>query len=307
MSAIMSFGMFAFSIPTLLYDQLQIKTDYRYGRTGRVGARDATQFIGPGDQTISLSGSVYDEISDGVASLDKLHAMATLGEAQPLLCSNGRVYGNFVITGVDEQHRVFATDGTPIAIDFGIDFLRVDDDDVANASTATNGAADPASAATAIASTAAAETEGVSASGLTKNIGKLKDLTTAATAKIGQVNQMMDRLAPQISSMTRLLSDLGIVDARALSGIRETITVLGRGAAMKGAQAGALLDMGLSASGVASGMAADPQGTVNDVISRIKAQPTAKQASTINALFGTSNAPVIGELVRNADQITGGA
>lgn len=295
MTAIMGFGMFVFSIPTLLYDQLQRQTDYRFARTGRVGARDATQFIGPGDQTISLSGSTYAELGDGEVSLDELHGMAAEGDAQPLVCSNGRVYGNFVITGIDERYKLFAPDGTPLAIDFGIDLLRVDDH-------ADNSAATDAEAAT-LSGAVESAGEVASASGLSSTVGKLSDLAGSVSAKISQVNTMMDRLSPQIGAMTRTLDMLGIVDASALSGIRDTITVLGRGAAASTAQAQALLTLGLGASGVAAGMATDPSATVNDVLGRISALTHSQQGPVIASLFGQRNASAIGALVQNYDRL----
>ncbi|WP_454796902.1 phage tail protein [Novosphingobium lindaniclasticum] len=119
--------MFLFELGSLPFDELQRKMDWRHARAPRVGARDATQFIGPGDETISLSGAVYTELSDGSVSLDDLRAMAGQGEAWPLVSGSGRVYGNFVITAIDERHAYLMADGSPRRIDFGIDLLGVDD------------------------------------------------------------------------------------------------------------------------------------------------------------------------------------
>ena len=129
MATLMSLGMFVFSIPTLAYSELQRRTDYRHARTARVGARDATQFVGVGDQTIKLDGTAVAELQDGQASIDELHDLAGKGEAWPLVCASGYSYGTFVITGIDERSKAFFPDGTPRAIDFGIDLLRVDDPD----------------------------------------------------------------------------------------------------------------------------------------------------------------------------------
>ncbi|BCA60229.1 phage tail protein [Sphingomonas sp. HMP6] len=124
---ILSLGMFAFSIPTLAHDELQRRSDWRHARTGRVGARDATQYVGPGDDKVSINGSAFAELSDGRASLDRLREMADSGDAWPLLDGAGRVYGAFVIESIDERQKVFLPDGTPRQIDFGIDLLRVED------------------------------------------------------------------------------------------------------------------------------------------------------------------------------------
>ena len=131
---LMALGMFLFQIPTLAFDELQRKTDWRFAMSGRVGTRDAAQFLGVGDETVSLSGSVYAEISDGAVSLDTLRDMANTGEALPLVSGAGAVFGNFIIRSIDERHAVMMADGRPLRIDFGIDLWRVDDPTTAQAS-----------------------------------------------------------------------------------------------------------------------------------------------------------------------------
>lgn len=123
----MSLGMFAFALSTLAYEELQRRTDYRHARSPRIGARDAAQFVGPGDETISLNGTAHAELSDGVVSLDQLRDMARSGNAWPLVDGAGRVYGAFVIEGIDERQKHFLADGTPLRIDFAIDLLLVED------------------------------------------------------------------------------------------------------------------------------------------------------------------------------------
>lgn len=124
---LMALGMFLFEIGTLAFDELQRKADWQHARSHRVGARDATQFTGVGDERISLSGSVYAEITDGQVSIDDLRSMADQGEALPLVDGRGTVYGTFVVTAIDERRAFLMADGCPRRIDFGIDLLRVDD------------------------------------------------------------------------------------------------------------------------------------------------------------------------------------
>lgn len=124
---LMALGMFLFEMGKLPFEQLQRKTDWRHARSARVGARAATQFVGPGDEMVSLSGAVYLELSDGRVSIDELRDLAETGDAMPLVDGSGIVYGNFVITSVDERHAHLMSDGTPRRIDFGLDLLRVDD------------------------------------------------------------------------------------------------------------------------------------------------------------------------------------
>lgn len=124
MSKMMSLGMFVFSLPTLAYQELQRKRGWRFAANQRVGAKDAIQFVGADLETISLSGAAPAELMQGRASLDTLVGMAKDGEAWPLVDGSGVVFGNFVITGIDERQTHFLPDGTPRMIDFGIDLLE---------------------------------------------------------------------------------------------------------------------------------------------------------------------------------------
>ena len=123
---LMALGMYVFEIPTLAYDQLKRKASWNHPSTSRVGNRDAFQFVGPGDETVSLSGTVYAEIADGRVEIDTLRGMAAQGEAWPLVDGLGNVFGDFVITDIDEQHSYIIDGGYPLKIGFSIDLKRVD-------------------------------------------------------------------------------------------------------------------------------------------------------------------------------------
>lgn len=124
----MALGMFVFSLPTLAYQEQQRKSGWRHARNGRVGAIDATQFLGRENDKISLSGAAYAELMAGRASLDQLRGMAAEGKAWPLVDGTGRVHGAFVITDIDEGLKEFFPDGTPRKIDFSIELLEVAQD-----------------------------------------------------------------------------------------------------------------------------------------------------------------------------------
>ncbi len=124
---LMALGLFVFSIPTLAFDDLSRKASYRHASNPRIGARDATQFIGVGDETVSIAGSAFAELGEGEASIAQLRAMAETGAAWSLVDGTGAVWGSFVIQTVDEKRRAFWPDGTPRQIDFAIELLRVDD------------------------------------------------------------------------------------------------------------------------------------------------------------------------------------
>ncbi|MGO1068392.1 phage tail protein [Lysobacter sp. CA199] len=124
----MALDTFVFSLPTLAYDQLQRSTSWRHPASERVGARAARQYVGPGDDTIRLSGLIAPELTGTPASLDVLRAMADDGRPYALVEGTGIVHGAFVIGDINETRSLFFADGAARRIEFDMTLVRVDDD-----------------------------------------------------------------------------------------------------------------------------------------------------------------------------------
>lgn len=124
----MALGTFVFSLPSLAYQQLQRSTAWRHSSSDRVGARAAHQYVGPGDDTIQLSGLVAPELTGDPASLDLLRGMADEGRPLALVDGTGVVHGAFAITSMSETRTLFFADGAARRIEFELSLLRVDDD-----------------------------------------------------------------------------------------------------------------------------------------------------------------------------------
>lgn len=125
---LMSLDQFVFGLSTLAYQELQRQTQWKHRNTSRVNARDALQFVGPGDDTITLNGTLVPELTGDLQSLTQLRAMADAGEAYALVDGTGAVYGAFVIESMNETKTLFYQDGTPRHVAFTISLKRTDDD-----------------------------------------------------------------------------------------------------------------------------------------------------------------------------------
>lgn len=123
----MVLGTFVFSLSTLAYQQLQRSSSWRHASSDRVGARAARQFVGPGDDSIELSGLLAPELTGSTISLEILRFMADEGRPLPLVDGTGTVYGAFVIEGLQETKTLFFSDGAARRIEFQITLQRVDD------------------------------------------------------------------------------------------------------------------------------------------------------------------------------------
>lgn len=122
----MSLGQFVFSLPTAAYQDLQRQSDWKHPNTSRVGERDAYQYIGPGDDCITLSGWMAPAFAGDPASLDDVREMADAGDAYVLVEGSGRIYGQFVVTHLTEGKSLFFADGLPQRIEFSLSLKRVD-------------------------------------------------------------------------------------------------------------------------------------------------------------------------------------
>lgn len=130
MSMMMALGLFVFGLHTVPYQQLQRSRQWRHPSSSRVGRRPARQYTGPGDDTVTLTGTLYPEITGGKVSLALLAALADTGKAWPLIQGDGTFYGHYVVEDMSDTSSVFFADGAARKIEFTLKLTRVDDDKI---------------------------------------------------------------------------------------------------------------------------------------------------------------------------------
>jgi uncharacterized protein len=123
----MTLGFFVFSRLTVPYQTSQHDMVWRHPTNSRVGARPSAQFLGVGDETLTLSGVLLPEITGGELSLEALRKMADTGKAYPLIEGRGTVTGFFVIEKISKGRSEFFSDGAARKIEFTIELKRVDE------------------------------------------------------------------------------------------------------------------------------------------------------------------------------------
>ncbi len=122
---------FVFGMDTLPFQELQRQTQWKHRGNSRVGARDARQFLGPGDDQVTINGVLVPQITGRADSLQELRAMADQGDAYVLVDATGLVHGAFVIEAVNHSEAGHTRDGEARRIEFTIGLVRVDDRDMA--------------------------------------------------------------------------------------------------------------------------------------------------------------------------------
>lgn len=124
---LMALGMFVFSLPTLAYQEMQRQSNWRHPSNSRVGSRSAHQYVGPGDDTVTLSGVLVPELLGRASTLEELRAMADTGKAWVLVSGAGEIFGAFVIENINTTGTMAFSDGRPRRIEFQLQLKRIDD------------------------------------------------------------------------------------------------------------------------------------------------------------------------------------
>lgn len=127
----MALGTFVFSLTDLAFQQLQRSSSWRHPSSERVGARAARQYVGPGDESITLQCLIAPQITGSILSIDTLREMANEGRPLAMVDGTGYVYGAFVIEQLEEDQTLHFWDGAPRRIDFQITLKRVGDEALA--------------------------------------------------------------------------------------------------------------------------------------------------------------------------------
>ena len=124
----MIYGMFVFQLSTLPHQQIQQSRNWRHVKNERINRSASWQYIGAGDDTITLSGLLYPEITGGEGSLTALTSQAYVGRPWPLIDGVGQIYGMYVITGLNTTRSELDRYGRARKIEFTVTFERVDED-----------------------------------------------------------------------------------------------------------------------------------------------------------------------------------
>tara|TARA_R110001583_G_scaffold193866_5_gene363510 strand:+ start:66795 stop:67214 length:420 start_codon:yes stop_codon:yes gene_type:complete len=126
---LLSLGMFVFQLQTIPYETLKRDSEYRWSGTARIGKAPARQFLGPGDEDLTIDGRLIPELTGGMEQLTKLREMAAKGKAWILTAGTGDVLGKYVITKVSDDQSHFLGNGVARRISFSIGLKRYENDD----------------------------------------------------------------------------------------------------------------------------------------------------------------------------------
>jgi len=123
-SYLMKLGGYTFAIDTAAYQSLERSSAYRWQAQARLARLPAQQYIGPGEENITLEGTLYPHFKGGLKQLDAMREEA--GKGQPLMLTDGRgqVWQQWVIKQIEETRSVLFEDGAPRKVTFRLQLTR---------------------------------------------------------------------------------------------------------------------------------------------------------------------------------------
>ena len=105
--------------------------NWRWEAQARLTRPNAMQFVGAGDDTITLNGVIHpheDKCGGKATSMEDLSQIANGGEPQLILTGWGKVLGKYVITDVQEDYENMLDDLRPRKVGFSITLKRYGND-----------------------------------------------------------------------------------------------------------------------------------------------------------------------------------
>lgn len=122
---------FIFSVDTALFDEVALQSPQRWSSHDRLGQRPALQNLGPGTETATLPGVIFECFFGDSGSLETLYQIKEAGEPQELWTirnARGELYlpGRWVITDIAETWTDLGGGGKPRQRQWVLNLSRYD-------------------------------------------------------------------------------------------------------------------------------------------------------------------------------------
>lgn len=129
------------------------------------------------------------------------------------------------------------------------------------------------------------------------------DAISDIVTRVGPLGDVASISASQIAAIGASMASVGVKSDVAATGIKNLALGLVAGAGATKSQQEAFAQLGLSAEDVAKRMQTDAQGTIMDVLSRIKQLPKEAQATALSDIFGKESIEAIAPLLTQLDNL----
>lgn len=104
-----------------------------FARKDVIGARRPYEHVGEGDERLTLSAKLFPDRLGGAGAVDALHEIKRTGSPQLVIRGDGKVFGFYVITSVQDSGEYLDASGRPRMVDVEVTLERCDQPSAADA------------------------------------------------------------------------------------------------------------------------------------------------------------------------------
>ena len=126
---LLKLGDYKFSVSTATYQELKRSTEFRWASADRLGRTPALQYVGPGQDQITLSGVIYPEFFSGPNQIEQMRNKAAQGRPLLLVDGLGHLHGYYAIKQIEETQSYIDKKGVPLKQTFTLSLLYYGEDD----------------------------------------------------------------------------------------------------------------------------------------------------------------------------------
>jgi uncharacterized protein len=121
---LVALGPFQFYATAPSFEKLKFEAEFRWAQQERIKREPASQFLGPGERSITLDGVIYPEAFGGAELLSGIHAAARAGTVMAFIAMRdqslqGDVMGLWIVKSIQNTRSYFGRNG-PRKIEFAI-------------------------------------------------------------------------------------------------------------------------------------------------------------------------------------------
>lgn len=128
---LMALGPHVFEVLPLNYQRLERMTEAMWASVPRLGARPSRQFVGLGDDPLTISGVIFPEEFGGRAEYEAIRLTQTAALPVPLIGYGagtlGLVWGLVVITMIADSQEEIGRDGSGQVLAYDIEVAPYDE------------------------------------------------------------------------------------------------------------------------------------------------------------------------------------
>jgi hypothetical protein len=120
-------GNFLFEADGTTFSGMDRESEYVWQSQKRLGLSPSRQYMGQGEDTVQITGTIYPHMSGGLGSINKLRALAKTGKPQVLSYTDekqGQYMGKWAIDRIQENRSEFIKEGAPKKIEFTLSLAR---------------------------------------------------------------------------------------------------------------------------------------------------------------------------------------